>query len=101
MLIFIFIVCFTCVYFVVRDLSKRVSAGWKAGAPDPLASLDTSAGPRQAAPMAGKSAPGWYPDPDGRYPRRYFDGSGWTNRVSAGLGMPEHIDATFEGITHG
>lgn len=27
---------------------------------------------------------GWYPDPDGPGSRRYWDGGGWTGRVSAG-----------------
>ena len=30
------------------------------------------------------SAPGWYPDPSGRYEFRWFDGNGWTPAVSRG-----------------
>ncbi len=30
------------------------------------------------------SAPGWYPDPSGRYEFRWFDGNGWSPAVSRG-----------------
>ena len=36
-----------------------------------------------AAP-AGGPPPGWFPDPSGRYERRYWDGSGWTAQVATG-----------------
>ena len=32
------------------------------------------------APVAG--APGWHPDPTGRHEFRYWDGRGWTDRIS-------------------
>jgi hypothetical protein len=28
-------------------------------------------------------APGWYPDPTGDYEHRYWEGAGWTDRVSS------------------
>jgi len=34
----------------------------------------------------GVVAPGWYPDPFGRYPLRYWDGRTWTPHVSTGPG---------------
>ncbi len=32
--------------------------------------------------MTSKPAPGWHPDPMGRFEHRYWDGSGWTEHVS-------------------
>lgn len=32
------------------------------------------------APIVG--APGWHPDPTGRHEFRYWDGRGWTDRIS-------------------
>lgn len=31
--------------------------------------------------------PGWYPDPTGRFPQRYFDGRSWTGQVVGANGM--------------
>lgn len=31
--------------------------------------------------------PGWYPDPSGRFPQRYFDGQTWTDQVVGANGM--------------
>jgi hypothetical protein len=42
------------------------------------------------------SQPGWYEDPEHRYPRRYYDGRAWTSRVSAGLGAPEQADKDWQ-----
>ena len=50
----------------------------------------------QQEPQPGKSAPGWYQDPAQRYPRRYFDGHAWSDRVSAGLGQPEQTDEKWQ-----
>jgi hypothetical protein len=33
------------------------------------------------------SRPGWYPDPSGRYPRRWFDGTDWTASVLGANGQ--------------
>ncbi|WP_232295012.1 DUF2510 domain-containing protein [Parafrankia sp. EUN1f] len=37
-------------------------------------------------PGGGPAAPGWYPDPQGRFAHRYFDGSGWTDEIDDGRG---------------
>ncbi|ONH61633.1 hypothetical protein CcI49_05355 [Frankia sp. CcI49] len=37
-------------------------------------------------PGGGPAAPGWYPDPQGRFVHRYFDGSGWTDQIDDGRG---------------
>lgn len=31
--------------------------------------------------------PGWYPDPAGRFPQRFFDGHGWNERVRTAEGL--------------
>lgn len=31
--------------------------------------------------------PGWYPDPSGRFPQRYYDGQAWTEQVVGANGM--------------
>ena len=36
--------------------------------------------PQAAAPPAGA----WHPDPTGRYPHRWWDGTRWTDAVSDG-----------------
>lgn len=33
-------------------------------------------------PHSAPAAPGWYPDPSGRYEHRYWDGNVWTPNVS-------------------
>lgn len=35
-------------------------------------------------PRAGTEGPGWRPDPEGRFERRFFDGHTWTARVRSG-----------------
>jgi len=35
---------------------------------------------------------GWYRDPSGRYPLRYWDGTGWTAHVSSANGVAQTID---------
>ena len=32
----------------------------------------------------GTAAPGWHPDPSGRWQLRWWDGSAWTDRVATG-----------------
>lgn len=45
--------------------------------------------------MATNPPPGWYTDPTGRYPARYWDGSVWTTSVnSGGANMVDAITAT-------
>lgn len=46
---------------------------------------------------------GWHPDPFGRYPQRYHDGSAWTEHVSsaAGTTMTDPAGATPATAGHG
>ncbi len=43
-------------------------------------------------PMSEQPAPNWYPDPSGKYEKRYWDGSTWTDRVMNG--GSETVDST-------
>jgi hypothetical protein len=56
--------------------------------PPPAPWLHATPAPPAAAP------PGWYADPTGHHQHRYWDGSGWSDRVSnhavPGTGDPEH-----------
>lgn len=38
-------------------------------------------------PSAGGPSAGWYPDPQGRFTHRYWDGSRWTEHVSDAAGQ--------------
>ncbi len=42
--------------------------------------------------MSEQPAPNWYPDPSGKYEKRYWDGSTWTDRVMNG--GSETVDST-------
>jgi hypothetical protein len=37
-----------------------------------------------AAPVTAGPAPGWFPDPSGRFDHRWWDGTRWTETVSRG-----------------
>ena len=37
--------------------------------------------------------PGWYPDPQGRFDQRYFDGEQWTSGVT--ISRQRYVDTTF------
>jgi hypothetical protein len=41
--------------------------------------------PAPVAPTAPTFPAAWYPDPLGRYPHRYWDGTAWTGWVSDGV----------------
>lgn len=82
---------------LILDLDGRRRAGLPSsatytsagqwGAPSPVAGHHH---PHQPAstPSPGLSsggvAPGWHPDPSGRYQYRYWDGAAWTSHVSTG-----------------
>ena len=80
--------------------SEATTAGapappWPTGpiaAPDQARQTGTGARPTTAgaltppAPVTPLPAPGWYADPYGRYPQRWWDGSLWTQNVNGGAG---------------
>jgi hypothetical protein len=39
-------------------------------------------------PHSGAAPPGWYPDPGGQWPFRWWDGAGWTEHTSAQSSSP-------------
>lgn len=46
----------------------------------------------KAKPQALPSEPGWYPDPTGRFDRRYFSGRFWTEHVTRDAQQRQLID---------
>jgi hypothetical protein len=88
------VVIFGVVYFVRKDIRARRASSAAAGI-EPTAAQRVADVAMGVAWSPGRPGSGWYPDPEARYPRRYFDGQVWTSRVSLGLGMPEQADAGF------
>jgi hypothetical protein len=62
--------------------TEGVAAGTVAVAPWQVPSATVAPADPVTSPQA--SPAGWYPDPWGRHPLRYFDSSGWTGWASAG-----------------
>ena len=50
----------------------------------PRRTTKPSAGGTSENPCESVAPPGWYPDPQATHSFRFWDGSGWTNRVEDG-----------------
>ncbi len=62
------------VLFRYRALDEPQPLAGGAPAPAPT--------PAQAAPPTPTAAPGWHPDPSGRFEHRWHDGQNWTSNVA-------------------
>ena len=59
------------------------------GAAEPVASFEAAAAVAatpvpSAAPSPADTPAGWYPDPSGQAPQRYWDGAAWTGHTAQG-----------------